>query len=315
MIYRALGQTGLQVSIIGFGAAPLGNEYGVINPTVGERAVHAAIEQGVNYFDTSPYYGRTLSETRLGHALRGYRNKVYLATKGGRYGVDGFDFSAQGLATSVEESLRRLQTDTIDVYQLHDIEFVDRRLIIDEALPALERLREQGKFRYIGITGYPLPLLREVGSVHPVDTILSYCHYNLMNTTLSSSLMLFAKQQNIAVINASALHMGILTDQGAPAWHPAPASVHGAACEAAALARDYGTNITTIALQFALQNEDVSTTLVGMGTESEVLDNLALVDTLPDGEALAKILAVIAPVKDVNWHTGLRENDEPNVVG
>lgn len=315
MIYRPLGNTGLQVSLISFGAATLGNEYGALDAQTGARAVRAAIERGVNYFDTSPYYGRTLSETRLGEALRGVRDRVLIATKGGRYDVAAFDFSAARLTASVEESLKRLQTDVIDLYQLHDIEFVDRRQIIDEALPTLERLRVAGKIRFVGITGYPLPLLREVASVYPVDAILSYCHYNLLNTTLASSLIPFAKQQGIGVINASALHMGVLTEQGAPDWHPAPARVHEAARQAAALARAAGSDITTLALQFALQNADVSTTLVGMRTEEEVESNLALLDSAPDAALLATIEAVIAPVKDISWHTGLRENDEPNAVG
>ncbi len=314
MIYRQLGRTGLQVSIISFGAAPLGNEYGSIEGD-GKRAVHAAIERGVNFFDTSPYYGRTLSETRLGQALHGYRDRVYLATKGGRYDVAAFDFSVERLTASVDESLKRLQTDYIDLYQLHDIEFVPRQTILDVALPTLERLRESGKIRFIGITGYPLPLLREVAEAHPVDTILSYCHYNLMNTSLARVLIPFAREQQIGVINASVLHMGVLTDAGAPAWHPAPTIIHQTAQQAAALARESGTDITTLALQFALQNDDVDTTLVGMRTETEVIDNLTLLGTVPDEEVLARVREIIAPVEGVTWHTGLRENDEPNAVG
>src|SRR5688572_3718701 len=103
MIYRPLGRTGLNISIIGFGAATLGNEYGNIDADIGRRAVHAAIEQGVNFIDTSPYYGRTLSETRLGQALIGYRDRVILATKGGRIDFNKFDFSAEGLRKSLEE--------------------------------------------------------------------------------------------------------------------------------------------------------------------------------------------------------------------
>src|SRR5205085_9803531 len=94
MQYRPLGKTGLNVSVIGFGAATLGDEYGVLDSETGKRAVHAAIDRGVNLLDTSPYYGRTLSETRLGEALVGHRHKVIIATKGGRNDFDKFDFSA-----------------------------------------------------------------------------------------------------------------------------------------------------------------------------------------------------------------------------
>ena len=145
MKYRPLGKTDLKVSMIGFGATTLGNEYGDIDTSTGINAVHAAIDLGVNFFDTSPYYGRTLSETRLGEALKGYRDQVIIATKGGRYDIDGFDFSAQRLEKSIDESLKRLQTDVIDVYQLHDIEFTQRLQIIEESLPTLEKLKNKGK--------------------------------------------------------------------------------------------------------------------------------------------------------------------------
>src|SRR5690349_8685566 len=95
MKYRTLGKTGLRVSILGFGAATLGNEYGANDPREGERAVHAAIDLGINHFDVAPYYGRTLGETRLGEALKGRRDKVVLSTKCARYDVAGFDFSGE----------------------------------------------------------------------------------------------------------------------------------------------------------------------------------------------------------------------------
>ena len=94
MEYGTLGRTGLEISKLGFGGSPLGNEFGETDPAEGERAVHCAIDLGINYFDVAPYYGRTLAETRLGDALAGRRNRVVLATKCGRYDLAGFDFSA-----------------------------------------------------------------------------------------------------------------------------------------------------------------------------------------------------------------------------
>ncbi|MGB6607091.1 MAG: aldo/keto reductase, partial [Atribacterota bacterium] len=148
MIYKVLGKTGLKVSVIGFGASPLGAEFGSIVPEEGKRAVDYAIDQGINYFDVSPYYGRTLAEKRLGEFLKGKRDKIILATKVGRYGIslpDGFDFSAQRIIKSVEESLQRLKTDYIDVFQIHDIEFGKKKQIIEESLPAMLKLKKQGK--------------------------------------------------------------------------------------------------------------------------------------------------------------------------
>jgi L-galactose dehydrogenase len=109
MEYRALGQTGLQISRIGFGASPLGDVFGATDPNLGKLAVHLAIDNGISFFDVSSYYGLTLAEERLGEALVGKRHKIILATKWGRYGADQFDFSAQPIVASVEESLRRLK--------------------------------------------------------------------------------------------------------------------------------------------------------------------------------------------------------------
>src|SRR6202167_3011207 len=131
MEYATLGRTGLRVSKLGFGGSPLGNEFGAADPAEAERAVHCAIDLGINYFDVAPYYGRTLAETRLGAALAGRRDKVVLATKCGRYDVAGFDFSAARIRRSIEESLKRLRTDHVDVFLAHDIEFVEARQIVD----------------------------------------------------------------------------------------------------------------------------------------------------------------------------------------
>jgi L-galactose dehydrogenase len=113
-----LGQTELNVSIIGFGASPLGDVFGPVDPAEGGRAVSSAIDLGINFFDVSPYYGRTLAEERLGDALVGRRDSIILATKCGRYGPQDFDFSAERVRQGVEESLKRLRTDYVGLFDL-----------------------------------------------------------------------------------------------------------------------------------------------------------------------------------------------------
>src|ERR1700691_5173748 len=110
MEYATLGRTGLRVSKLGFGGSPLGNEFGETDPAEGERAVHCAIDLGINYFDVAPYYGRTLAEKPLGAALAGRRDEGIPGTKCGRYDVNGFDFSAARIRSSIDESLQRLRT-------------------------------------------------------------------------------------------------------------------------------------------------------------------------------------------------------------
>jgi L-galactose dehydrogenase len=317
MIYRSLGQTGLQVSIVGYGASPLGQEFGSIDPAEGQRAVHYAIERGINYFDVAPYYGRTLAETRLGEALAGYRDRIILATKVGRYDQEletGFDFSAGRVVTSVEESLRRLRTDYIDVLQVHDIEFGRRQQILHETLPAMVKLKEAGKIRFVGITGYPLQPLKEVAEVAEIDTILSYCRYNLMDTTLDQVLTPVARERDIGLINASPLHMRVLTEKGAPAWHPAPQRVVEVGRQVARICRERGVDIADLAMQFALQHGAVATTLVGMSKVPHVDMNVKAVGVAPDPELLAEVLALIEPVANVVWQEGRPENYDPAAV-
>jgi L-galactose dehydrogenase len=211
----------------------------------------------------------------------------------------------------VEESLRRLRTDYVDVLQAHDIEFADRRQIIDECLPAMRRAQEAGKARFIGITGYPVHLLRQVAEAFPVDTVLSYCRYDLLDDALERVLAPAARAHGFGLINASPLHMRLLTSRGAPDWHPAPRRVRRAAQEAAELSAGRGADIAELALQFALGQTDIATTLVGMSKTRHVTANVASVGVAPDPDLLARVREVLAPVSNVVWRSGLPENDDP----
>lgn len=308
MHYSTLGRTGLRVSRLGFGASPLGNEFHPVDPADAARAVHAALDHGINLFDTAPYYGRTLSEERLGAALEGRRHQAIIATKCCRYDKDDFDFSAARVTRSVEESLRRLRTDVIDVFQVHDIEFGDERLIVGETLPAMRQLQRQGKVRFIGITGLQLRMIRRVAEAFPVDTILSYCRYNLLNTELDTIVTPFAQQQEIGLINASPFHMGVLTDGGPPAWHPSPERVRVAGAAAAALCRDRGVDVSAVALQFALNYTAAASTLTGMASAAHVEANVKTAAAQPDPDLIRELQALVAPAADVVWQTGRAEN-------
>jgi L-galactose dehydrogenase len=308
MEYRKLGQTDLNLSVVGFGSATLGNVFGDIDAGEGTRAVHFAIDSGINFFDSSPYYGTTLSETRLGEALAGRRERVILATKCGRYGFDDFDFSAKRVIASIDESLQRLHTDYIDLFQVHDVEFGDVQQIIHETLPALQQLQQQGKARYIGVTGYPPRLLRRIAEATPVDSILTYCHYNLLNTDMDGVLTAFARERGIGLINASGLCMGLLTEHGPPDWHPAPQQVRDAGKKAAEFCRLHGADLPEVALRFCLDHPYVSSTLIGMATRSQVETGLKLLQGSTDKALLAQVEAILAPVFNYVWPSGRPEN-------
>jgi L-galactose dehydrogenase len=308
MEYRKLGQTDLNLSVVGFGTSALGGVFGDFDPGEGTRAVHHAVDSGINFFDSSPYYGITLSETRLGEALVGRRQRVVLATKCGRYGLDEFDFSAKRVLASMDESLRRLQTDYIDLFQVHDVEFGDAQQIINETLPALRQLQQQGKARYIGITGYPPRLLRRIAESTPVDSILSYCHYTLLNRQMDEVLTPFTRERGIGLINASGLCMGLLTEHGPPDWHPAPEKVRSAGRTVAEFCRAQGLDVSKVALRFCLDHPYVASTLIGIASTREVETSLELLRSTTDSEFVSRIEAVLAPVFNYDWPSGRPEN-------
>jgi L-galactose dehydrogenase len=308
MQYRTLGRTSLNVSVLGFGASPLGDVFGITDAKEGERAVQLAVDRGINFFDVSPYYGLTLAEERLGCALRGRRQNIILATKCGRYGVENFDFSARRVREGVEESLRRLKTDYVDLLQAHDVEFGDVNQIIAETLPEMRRLQQEGKARFIGISGYPLKILRRIAEAVEVDTILSYCRYNLVTTDMDQVLTPFAREHQIGMINASPLMMGILTAQGPAAWHPAPPQVRERALQAAFASGRRGVSFSLFALSFCLHHPYVSSTLTGMATPEEVEENLSALCLETDESLLKEVKDILEPVSNTVWPSGLPEN-------
>jgi L-galactose dehydrogenase len=310
MQYRKVGATDLEVSLLGFGTSPQGNVYGAIDPVESTRAVHLAIDHGINYFDASPYYGLTLAEERLGQALVGKREQVVLATKCGRYGVDSFDFSAKRIKASVDESLCRLRTDYIDLLQAHDVEFATFAQITEETIPAMREIQKQGKARFIGITGFPMKMLVRIATAVPVDSILSYCRYNLLVADMDTVLTPFTRERGIGLINASGLHMGVLTARGGPDWHPAPPEVRAAAKRAAAVCERFGADLSRVAIRFCFDHPYVASTLVGMTTRDEVQTNLKLQQAKSDPELLKEIRAAIGPNFNAIWPSGRPENND-----
>ncbi|MHC4636384.1 MAG: aldo/keto reductase [Planctomycetota bacterium] len=309
MEYRTLGKTGMAVSIIGYGASPLGNVFGETDEAEGVRAVSYAIDHGINYFDVAPMYGVTLAETRLGKAIKGKRDKIFLATKCGRYDLDKFDFSYKRITESIDESLRRLQTDYVDVYQIHDIEFGDREQVLNEAIPAARKVQESGKARFVGITGLPVRYLRFIAEKVEVDTILTWAHYDLVEDEMDQFLTPFAEQRGIGLINASPLHQRLLTEKGPPDWHRSPKEVLETGTRIAALCRQHGVNVADVAMRFALDHPYVATTVVGMSKLRHVEQNIKVLDFQNPPELMAKIEKLIEPVKNKMWFEGKPENN------
>lgn len=307
---RPLGRTGLTLPILGFGGSPLGGVYGPVDEAESTRAVRAAIDRGVDFFDVSPFYGETRAETQLGKALKGVpRDRFLLSTKVGRYGGRDFDFSPQRVLRSLDESLSRLGVEYVDILLCHDIEFVPLGPVIEETIPSLrEVMRTTGKARFLGVSGLPLAIYPAVLERTDLDVVLSYCHHTLNDTSLDT-LLPYLNARGVGVINASPLAMGLLSERGAPDWHPAPPELRDAVARAADHCRARGADLAELAISFSVSRPDIATTLVGMATAEDVARNADAAGRVPDPNLLAEVRAILRPVRDLSWPNGLPEND------
>ena len=307
MEYRELGKTGMQLSVLGYGASSLGGVFHQVTETEGIRAVLTAVEQGINFIDVSPYYGYYRAETVLGKALKQLpRQSYYLSTKVGRYGQDGinsWDYSAERVTRSVYESMERLNIDYIDLINVHDIEFADLNQVINETLPALVALRDKGVVGHVGITDLQLANLHYVVENTPegtVESVLSFCHYCLCDDALVDELGFF-EAHGVGIINASPLSMGLLSQRGVPDWHPAPRPLVEACARAAQHCRKKGYPIETLALQFACSHPRITTTLAGTANPLNVLKNITAIAQPIDATLLAEVQTIIGEQMRVSW--------------
>ncbi|MEQ1632940.1 MAG: aldo/keto reductase [Planctomycetota bacterium] len=307
---RPLGRTGLEVSSVSLGTAGLGGVYGEIDERTAIATVLRAFELGITTFDSSPYYGATRSETVLGKALAQLpRGEFVVMTKCGRYGSDEFDFTSARIRRSVDESLRRLQIDTLDVLFLHDIEFGDLDRILDESVATLHELKQRGKARAVGITGLPLHLFRTAmeRSVQ-LDAILSYCHGTLFDDSLSGLLPMLA-QRGIGVVNGSPAAMGLLSSRGPQPWHPADTLVKERCANAARFTAERGTELATLAFQFACHLPGVASTLCGATTPRELEGSVHAAGAQIDPDLLRSVLEILQPIRGRTWLQGRPENN------
>jgi L-galactose dehydrogenase len=311
MEYRKLGKTDMEVSTLSFGASPLGSVFDIADESEGKNAVHFAIDHGINYFDVAPFYGLTLAETRLGKALKGKRNQVFLATKCCRDGLEKFDFSYKRVMESIDESLKRLQTDYIDVYQIHDVEFGTFEQVMNEAIPAAMKVKEMGKARYIGITGLPVRYLAKIARLVDLDTLLSWAHYNLLEDEINDELLPLSKEKGFGLINASPLLQRVLSDSQVPDWHRSPQSVKNMQPRLIELCKEYGVNLGDVANRYALDHPDIATTIVGMSKMKNVERNIKVLDFKCPERLLERIIAMVEPVKNQMWFEGNPENNIP----
>jgi aryl-alcohol dehydrogenase-like predicted oxidoreductase len=251
-----------------------------------------------------------MSEVLLGVALRGVpRDSYTLCTKLGRYAPAHFDFSAKRVAESIDVSLERMKTDHLDVILCHDIEFVDINQIVDETLPALRKAQQQGKVKFVGVSGYPMKMFRWVLERADLDVILSYNHYTLQNTMLAD-LVPILKQKGVGVMNAAPFSARLLTDQPLPPWHKATPQVREVAARAAAHCRQRGSEIAKLAVQYSVANPDMATCIVGSANPQNVEKWVKWAAEPVDRELLDEVLQILRPIHNWFYIEGRPENND-----
>jgi aryl-alcohol dehydrogenase-like predicted oxidoreductase len=285
---QRLGRTGHVVTAIGLGGVGVGGFYREVSEKDAIETVQYAVAQGITYVDTSPLYGE--SERRIGLALEGgLRRRVVLSSKTGTHPERRGDFSWEGTMWSVENSLRLLKTDQIDVLLVHDPTDMEPVLAPRGALEALEALKEQGVIGAIGLGQRRHDFHRQAIESGRFDVILTYNDYHPLRTTAADALLPLAAQQNIGVLNGSPLAHGLLIGEDPDQLSERIRTRVGERELAAARrfyrwCRERDVPMVGIVLQFCLRQPLIHCTLSGAKTPAELEQNLrAATMPLPPG--------------------------------
>ncbi|MCX4850761.1 aldo/keto reductase [Streptomyces sp. NBC_00893] len=301
-----LGSSAVEVTELSFGAAAIGNLFTAVEPARAAAAVDAAWDEGIRYFDTAPHYGLGLSERRLGEALRGRpRDSYTLSTKVGRVldplpaGATGsgngpdvlsegfavpathrrrWDFSADGVHRSVEDSLERLGLDHIDIAYLHDPDD-HAEAAFHEAYPALEKLRAQGVVGAIGAGMNQTAMLTRFLRDTDVDVVLCAGRYTLLDQSALTDLLPEAAARGRSVVVGGVFNSGLLADPRPGATYDyaaAPLSLLDRALRIKAVTEGHGVPLRAAALHYPLAHPAVAGVLVGTRSPDEVRDAAAL---------------------------------------
>lgn len=297
------------MSQLAFGTAPLGGLFGRVEDDDAVALVREALDLGITLLDSSPYYGD--AEDRLGKALVGRRDEVVLATKAGRYGPRDFDFTPARLRRSVEQSLRLLRTDHVDILQLHDIEFVRLEPVLEDSYATLVAMRDEGLCRFVGMTGYPIATMAQALRETQLDVLLTYAHATLLDDGLQRDLTSVAAERGTGLINAAAVSLGLLTPRGTSMGdsHPATAPIRAAAQAMVDHCTARGVDVAFVANQYAVQRSGCATTLIGTAKSHHLRSAVAAADAPLDETLVAELLALRPPAEDRSWSSGLPENN------
>lgn len=315
MEYRAMGSSDLKVSAIGFGCWEMGgNQYGDVDDQEEIQAVHRAIDLGVTLFDTAAIYGHGHSEEVLGRALGGRRKEIVLVTKCGlgwhEVGGPSFrDSSPQAVTQGMEDSLRRLGTDYVDLFLVH---WPDVKTPIDETMRALNDLVAAGKTRYVGVSNYSADQLREARKTAPICA--NQVGYNLFDRRWERQMFPTALELGIGVMAYGPMAHGLLTGAFNSSttfvewdWRSRgsafgqklftaenfPRNV-AVADQLKGVAERLGTTLPKLAIAWVLQHRAVATALSGTRRPSEIEHNVGALEITLSASDLADIDRIMA---------------------
>lgn len=312
MEYRRLGQTDIQVSVIALGCWPFagGAVWGEQDDDVSVATVHAALDAGINFFDTAEGYENGHSERVLGRGLKGRRGEAIIATK-----VSASHLTRADVIKACEQSLVNLQTDYIDLYQIH---WPNWQVPLVETVEALQQLKQQGKIRAIGVSNFGVQDLREMVTLSECTT--DQLPYSLLWRVIEREIQPLCLEQNVGLICYSPLAQGLLTGRYATAddvpdglsrirlyansrpmaQHSEPgceAEVFAALKEVRRIADELGQPMATMALAWVKQQPGITSLLVGARKPEELHWNLPVLDLTLPADVVAELARVTEPVK------------------
>ncbi len=307
---RSLASTGLELSVLSFGASSIGAEFRPIDVPEALRCVQVALDRGMNYIDTAAYYGRGMSELMLGRVLPQIpRDSYILSTKLGRFAPQHFDFSARRVAESVDISLERMGLEHLDIVFCHDIEFVPLDQIVEETLPALREQVKKGKVRFIGVSGYPMKIFHKMLDRADLDVILTYNHYTLQND-MALDLVAPCREKGVGLINAAPFSARLLSGAPLPEWHKATPEVREVAARAAAHCQQRGSDIAKLALQYSVANKDFASCVTGSANPDRVAQWCDWLTEPLDEALVAEVKEILKPIHNWVYVEGRPENND-----
>jgi aryl-alcohol dehydrogenase-like predicted oxidoreductase len=297
MEYRMLGKSDLKISRIGFGTMSLEPDHPYT-----EALLHRALEGGINYFDTADIYLKGLSETILGRAFRGKRDKVILATKvGNQWKADGSGWdwnpTKKYILKAAEQSLKRLQTDHIDLYQLHGGTLADP---VEEIIETFELLRAAGKIRYYGISSIRPNVIREYVNRSSIISVMM--QYSLLDRRPEEEMLSLLMKNQVGVLARGSVAKGLLISKTPAPYLNYSAEEAGKAKQAIGSVSDMFRRPFDSAVQFVLNNPAVPSAVIGIRTNEQLSDALAVFDSPPMNAVQMESLRNVLPVNKYTEH-------------